>query len=85
MAINKENLRRRTDTDNVIQAFIKNPPPVTMPQKEQKTLFNMRINERLRDDFKRLCGRYVDEHGNRKDMTTALIEYITKRVEEDRL
>ena len=51
--------------------------PINAQQNAKKILFNMRIDERLRNDFKMHCRK---KYGT--DMTEELIKFIKKELEE---
>lgn len=59
---------------SVLDNFLKTEKPVK-PVKEKTTLINLRIPEKLRDDYKRYC------FDRRTDMSKEIIKFIWEQLE----
>jgi hypothetical protein len=60
---------------SVMSNFLKVEKPPA-PPKEKTTLMNIRIDEKLRDDYKRLC------FNSGTDMTKEIVEFIRDKLEK---
>lgn len=59
---------------SVLDSFLKTERPVKV-EKEKTILINIRIPEKLRDDYKRLC------FDRKTDMSKEIIKFITEQLE----
>ena len=60
---------------SVLDNFLKPTKSVAM-QKEKTTLLNLRIPEKLRDDFQMYCFEKSRRTGKKTDMSKEIITYI---------